>query len=191
MHGTGDRKLTDLLAASNQGDIGARGELITLIHDEISRIGSFILRRESAGISIVTGDLVNEATVRLLQSSAIAANDKSHFLALSARVMRNVLIDAARKKNADKRRRISVTFTGDAIDAAAFECELQSLEAALIRLKVIDPERAEIVIMRYYGGMTNEEVAAELGVSESKVKRSWRVARAWLKETIINDPVEP
>lgn len=176
-----------LLEKWRDGDIAAREILFAAIHAELSQIAAFLLRREADNISISTGDLVNEATLRLLRSGETTPTDKAHFLALSARVMRHVLIDTARKREAEKRRKITVTLTGNehVVDVKPFE--FQHLETALIRLKAIDPDRAEIVIMRYYGGMTFEEIAQATDVSESTVKRSWRATRAWLRGAMTDD----
>lgn len=169
-----------LLAASRAGDESARQALYAAVHRELSAIAAFLLRREGRAVSLQTADLVNEAALRLLQSGALPAREKAHFLSIAARAMRNVLVDAARRRDADKRRRVAVTLNTDA-GAEDRPFELLALEAALARLKAVDPERAEIVVMRYYGGMTTEEIAAHLGVSESTVKRAWRAACAWLK----------
>ena len=183
----GSQNIQILLERWREGDAGAQSRLFDAVYAELSTIASFLLRREADDVALSTGDLVNDAALRLLQSNDIALNDKAHFLALSARVMRRVLIDAARKREAEKRRKITVTFSGDETPHGCDVFEFQALETALTRLKAIDPERAEIVIMRYYGGMTSEEIASILGVSESTVKRSWRAARAWLKKVIEHD----
>lgn len=177
-------RISYLLENWRAGDDEAKEELFNAIHLELYKIASFLLRREGRPISLSTGDLVNDATLRLLQSNDISSTDKAHFLALAARVMRHVLIDAARKRHAEKRRKIAVTLTSNEIANDLYPFEFQALETALLRLKAIDPDRAEIVVMRYYGGMTSEEIGQVIGVSEATVKRSWRVARAWLRGAI-------
>ncbi|MEZ5893262.1 MAG: ECF-type sigma factor [Parvularculaceae bacterium] len=176
-----------LVTASRSGDMAARSRLDEAIYAELYAIAQILMRREAPRVSFSSSDLVNEAALRLLQSAEAPPEDRAHFLALSARVMRNVLIDAARRRAADKRRKVTVTLHTDQADAAANPMELIALETALMRLKAIDPERAEIVIMRYYGGMTTEEIALVLGLSDSTVKRAWRAACAWLKEAIEHD----
>ncbi len=182
----GDNDIVTLLTQSRGGDEAARARLDEAIYAELFVIASGLLRRELRPISLLTSDLVNEAAMRLLQADALP-EDRAHFLALSARVMRHVLVDAARRRAAEKRRKITVTLHADVQGAQESPMELIALETALIRLKAIDAERAEIVVMRYYGGMTTEEIALVLGVSDSTVKRSWRVACAWLKEAMTDD----
>ena len=175
------------LRAANAGDEAAQKAVYEDVHAELSRIAGALLRREGPRASISAGDVVNEAVVRLLAGDAVDANDRAHFLAIAARVMRQVLADAGRRRGAEKRRKITVTFTenaGDAVAAVKSPYDAQALETALIRLAAIDPARAEIVAMRYYGGMTSEEIAIVRGVSEATVRRSWRATRAWLKEAL-------
>lgn len=179
-------EVTALLEKSRSGDNAAQSRLVELVHSELSAIAAFLIRREYRPITLATGDLVNEAVIRLIQSPDTPASDRAHFLAISARVMRQVLVDAARKRGAEKRRHFEVTLTeNNAADDPRYS--FQALETALLRLHVIDQQRAEIVVMRYYGGLSIEEIALALGVSESTIKRSWRTTRAWLKEAIEND----
>ncbi|WOI54422.1 ECF-type sigma factor [Parvularcula sp. LCG005] len=177
----------DRLRASRAGDAEAQAVIYDMIHRELSAIAAYLLRREYGRISMLTGDLVNEAVLRLLQSPVSSADDKAHFLSIAARVMRQVLVDAARRRGAEKRRKITVTYSASAEVAQDNAVELQALETALLRLRVIDPERADIVIMRYYGGLSTDEIASAMGVSESTIRRSWRATRAWLKGAIEDD----
>lgn len=178
----------DRLRAANAGDADARAAVFEDVHAELSRIAGALLRREGGRVSVSAGDVVNEAVVRLLSGRAVDANDRAHFLAIAARVMRQVLIDAGRRRGAGKRRKITVTLTDSAEGAAeragGAPYDAQALETVLIRLSAIDPQRAEIVAMRYYAGMTSEEIGLVLGVSEVTVRRSWRATRAWLKEAL-------
>jgi len=126
-----------------------------------------------------------------MRINQIEWNDKAHFLALAARAMRRSLIDHARKKQSEKRRHEKVTLITNLGNEGMKRVELDRLEKALIRLSVIDKSKAEIVELRYFGGMTLEEISEVSGISVSSVKRSWRVARAWLldamKEATVND----
>ncbi len=176
-----------MLTASRAGDEAARARLDEAVYGELSSIASILLRREGRALTMATHDLVNEAALRLLQSAEAPPVERAHFLALSARVMRNVLIDAARKRAAEKRRKITVTLNTEHGAHHDNPMELVALETALVRLKALDSERAEIVVMRYYGGMTTEDIALVLGKSESTVKRSWRAACAWLKDAMEYD----
>jgi RNA polymerase sigma factor (TIGR02999 family) len=132
------------------------------------------------------GDLVNEAVLRLIKLEQIEWTDKSHFLALSARAMRRILIDHARKKNSDKRYHHKVTLV-TRVEGVSQRFDMDLLEKSLIRLGVIDPDKAEIVELRYFGGMSLQEIAEVVGASESTVKRQWRVARAWLLDAMTEE----
>lgn len=171
-----------LLDRWRAGDVAARDQLFSLLYTELRQVSAALLRAES-NASLSTGDLVNEAAIRLLRLEQIEWADKSHFLALSARAMRRVLIDHARKKKSDKRHHYKVTLV-TRIQGVAQRIDMDVLEKCLIRLSVIDADKASIVELRYFGGMSLEEIAEVSGVSESTVKRQWRVARAWLLDAI-------
>lgn len=171
-----------LLQAWRSGDTAARDALFQLLYTELRQVSAALLRAERNN-SLSTGDLVNEAALRLIRLDQIQWADKSHFLALSARAMRRVLIDHARKKNADKRYHQKVTLV-TRVEGAAQRVDIDVLERSLIRLGVIDAQKAEIVELRYFGGMSLQEIAEVVGSSESTVKRQWRVARAWLLDAM-------
>ena len=178
-------EFTALLERWRGGDDAARDAVVSVIHAEVETIASAILRRNHGPRSIVTNDLVNEAFLKLIQSQDVAVENRAHLLALCARIMRFVLVDSIRARTADKRHGDIVTLTGtvaekDAVDATA-------LIEALRRLQAISPERAQIVEMRYFGGMSLEDIGEVLGVSEATVKRSWAVTRAWLREALEHD----
>ena len=168
-----------LLSAWRNGDMSARDRLFDLLYSDLRQVSAALLRNES-NASLSTGDLVNEAAIRLMRLDQIEWADKAHFLALAARAMRRVLIDHARKKNSNKRQHQKVTLISRFGAAGVDRVELDVLEKSLIRLNLIDPEKVEIVEMRYFGGMTLEDIAEVKNVSLSTVKRNWRIARAWL-----------
>ncbi|GAB5458221.1 MAG: sigma-70 family RNA polymerase sigma factor [Henriciella sp.] len=171
-----------LLQAWRTGDTSARDDLFKLLYSELRQVSAALLRAESNN-SLSTGDLVNEAALRLIRLDQIEWTDKSHFLALSARAMRRVLIDHARKKKTDKRHHQKVTLV-TRVEGAAQRLDMDLLEKSLIRLSVIDADKANIVELRYFGGMSLEDIAEVVGTSESTVKRQWRVARAWLLDAM-------
>ena len=175
-----------LLAAWRAGDLAARDRLFTLLYSELRQVSAALLRSERNS-SLSTGDLVNEAVMRLVQLDQIEWTDKTHFLALSARAMRRILIDNARKKNADKRYHHKVTLVTRVSGVNGDRIDFDILEKALIRLAAIDKEKADIVELRYFGGMSHQEIAEVTGTSESTVKRGWRAARAWLLDAIAED----
>lgn len=172
-----------LLQAWRGGDMAARDQLFELLYSELRQISAALLRAER-NASLSTGDLVNEAVLRLMHLDQIEWADKAHFLALSARAMRRALVDHARKKQSDKRRHEKVTLVTNSGDANLKRVELDVLEKSLIRLGIIDKDKAEIVELRYFGGLTLEEISEVTGASVSTVKRNWRVARAWLLDAM-------
>lgn len=172
-----------LLSNWRNGDMSARDRLFDLLYSDLRQVSAALLRNES-NASLSTGDLVNEAAIRLMRLDQIEWADKAHFLALAARAMRRVLIDHARKKNSNKRQHQKVTLISRFGAAGVDRVELDVLEKSLIRLNLIDPEKVEIVEMRYFGGMTLEDIAEVKNVSLSTVKRNWRIARAWLLDAL-------
>ena len=158
----------DLLVAWRGGDVQARDDLFALLYSELRQISAALLRSER-NASLSTGDLVNEAVIRLMRIDQIDWADKAHFLALAARAMRRTLVDHARRKQSDKRRHDRVTLITDFAGGGPDRIELDVLEKALIRLQHLDPVRAEIVELRYCGGLTVEEIAEVTGASASTV----------------------
>lgn len=172
-----------LFTAWRAGDERAYDQLFTLLYPELNRVAAGMLRRER-NVSLSSGDLVQEAVLRLIQLRQVDFENRAHFLALSSRFMRRVLIDHVRAKQSDKRHHHKVTLT------TRFEggrnLDLGRLDQALVRLGLIDPERAEIVEMRYFGGMTLKDIGEVLSLSEATVKRRWATARAWLIDAMDN-----
>ncbi len=177
-------EIKTLLSAWRGGDAVARNKLFDLLYVELRKVSAVLLRGEGR-VSLSTGDLVNEAVMRLIRLDQIDWQDKAHFMALSARMMRRVLIDHARRKDTDKRQHQKVTLITQIIGGEAVTIDLMNLEQALIRLHVIDPERADIVEMRYFGGLSLEEIAEVMNVSPSTVQRGWRASRAWLRTAMV------
>ncbi|MFA3789985.1 ECF-type sigma factor [Aliiglaciecola sp. SL4] len=170
-----------LLFAWREGDISSRNRLFDVLYNELTRLSAFCLQREG-GVSLSAGDLVHEAAIRLVNLEQIKWQDKAHFLAICAQIMRRVLVDHARKRYADKRSHQKVTLlTNHFADQERDDTfSLCSLDDALNKLADIDKTRAKIVEMRYFGGVSIDEIAAVIGTSPSTIKRNWRVSRAWL-----------
>jgi RNA polymerase sigma factor (TIGR02999 family) len=175
--------LTLILGRAQARDQGARDELVALAYEELRRVASRLMRRERADHTLSPTALVHEAVIRLLGEAVLdKAADRSFLFAAAARAMREVLIDHARRRAADRRggnrRRVP-------LDAAVDYFERQGLDIvavheALDRLAEVDGRQAQVMTLRYFGGMTVAEVAAALGVSTVTVERDWRLARAWL-----------
>jgi RNA polymerase sigma factor (TIGR02999 family) len=169
------------------GDEDARDALIARLHPELEKIAVARLRGER-GCSLSAGDLVNDAILRLIRINEVAFADRTHVLALSARMMRRILIERARHMAADKRRHERVQLNTSIDGVQRFD--VIALETALVRLGSIDAQLSEIVELRYFAGMTLPEVAEILEVSESTALRRWQAARAWLGDALSN-PVVP
>lgn len=178
-----DSSVNMLLSAWRKGDTAARDQLIEVLHPELRTIASAQLRRERH-VSFSSGDLVNDAILKLVQAGSIDLADRSHMLALAARLMRNILVDHARARGTDKRSHQKVELNPE-IDGEQ-RVDLISLETALKRLGAIDMQLTDIIEMRYFGGMALGDVAEVTGLSEATLKRRWRTARLWLADALEN-----
>lgn len=184
--GVGEPVTNILLRDWQEGSLSARDELIARLYPELVQIASARLRREDNS-SLSTGDLINDTVLRLVQMQKITLADRAHFIALASRMMRQILIDYARSKASSKRNHAKVELVTNVGGNQRFD--LISLDSALIRLKALDDSLAELVEMRYFGGMTVADIAEVTGMSEPTVKRRWKVARAWLTDALAN-PIE-
>jgi RNA polymerase sigma factor (TIGR02999 family) len=173
-----------LLASWRAGDLSARDRLFALFYPELKRAAAAMVRREP-GLSMSTGDLIHEAVARLMALNRIAWQDRAHFMALAARMMRRALLDHVRSRKRLKREHQKVELTTRI--AGEPDIEIEELNEALDRLAAIDRQRADIVEMRYFGGMEIADIAQVLGTSESTVKRRWAAARLWLLEALTPD----
>jgi RNA polymerase sigma factor (TIGR02999 family) len=165
---------------------GTRGdrpadEAATAVYDELRRLAASYMRRERPGQTLQATALVHEAYLRLA-SSSVAWNDRRHFVALAARSMRQILVERARARGAQKRWAglDRVTLTDALAVAGSDDAMLPALDEALERLEQIDPEQARIVELRYFVGLSIEDAAEALGMSPATLKRRWSLARAWL-----------
>lgn len=172
-----------LLARWQEGEDSARDRLIARLHPELSQIAAARLRGER-NTSLSTGDLVNDAVLRLLRGNGHDLADRAHFVALASRLMRHILVDHARQKASAKRRHQKVELSTRLEGGQRLDLNL--LESALIRLGAIDAQLMELVEMRYFGGMTVADIALVTGWSEPTVKRRWQTARAWLTDALAN-----
>jgi RNA polymerase sigma-70 factor (ECF subfamily) len=175
-------EITELLMQWRAGDDSALERLTPLVYDELRRLARKCMRRERDGHTFQTTALVHEAYLRLVNSSRVEWQDRAHFFAISAQLMRRVLVDEARKRQYQKR---GGEFTRIALDdaiatTAPRELDLLALDAALDRLAQFAPRKCQVVEMRFFGGLSVNETGAVLGVSTDVVKREWRTAKLWL-----------
>jgi RNA polymerase sigma factor (TIGR02999 family) len=177
--------ITALLKAWSGGNPSAQEELIPLVYNELHRLARRFRNRSGAGETLQTTALVNEAYLRLVDIQNVAWRDRVHFFAVSAQVMRRILVDFARARGAVKRGGPAappVSFDPDHLPAPDSDraAELIALDDALTSLAHIDPRRARVVELRIFAGFTMEEAAEVLGLSPQSVRRDWKLAKAWL-----------
>jgi RNA polymerase sigma-70 factor (ECF subfamily) len=175
--------LTMILGRARAGDERARGELIALIYDELRRVASGLMRRERPDHTLPPTAVVHEAVIRLLSEGIFdRAADRNFLFASAARAMREVLIDHARRRAAARRgggrRRVPLDAVVDYFEEQGLD--VVAVHEALDRLAELDGRQAQVMTLRYFGGMTVAEVAAALGVPVATVEHDWRLARAWL-----------
>ena len=184
--GAGDAALSDLLARASSGEAAASAELLPLVYDHLRAMARARMAHEPAGQTLQPTALVHEAYLRLVGSER-PWNDKRHFYAAAALAMRRILVDRARARLGQKRgggaQRVplEVVEAGCDCDSAAVDgVDLVALEGAMRALEAHDPGLAEVVHLRYFAGLSTEEVARAMGVSARTINREWLVARAWL-----------
>lgn len=181
--------VTGLLLKWGQGDQEALSRLIPLVHQELHRIARRCMAGERVGNSLQATALVNEAYLRLVDGTAVAWHDRAHFLAVSARVMRRILVDRARARLAEKRGGQAARVTFDEALVVTDEARLDfiALDDALQALATFDERKSRVIEMRFFGGLSVEETAAVLEVSPATVMGDWRLAKAWLKREMRGD----
>jgi len=179
--------MTELtLALQSIGEGGASEEILPLIYDDLRRQAGAQMSHESAGQTLQPTALVHEAWLRIVGGGRQRWQNRAHFFGAAAEAMRRILIENARRKVRLKRGGGLVRVDLDAVELAETTPEEKVLliDEAVERLRTDDPERARVVVLKFYGGFTNREVAASLGVTERTVERHWAFAKAWLFQSI-------
>lgn len=180
--------VTGLLLAWRAGDDDALARLTPLVHDELQRIARRCLRGERQAHSLPPTALVHEAYLRLVDTQRVDWQNRSHFLAMAARLMRRVLVDAARARDRHKRGAGAIHVSlSDAMGVAPRSYDLSAIDAALDALSTLDPRRGRVVELRFFGGLSVAETAVALGVSPETIMRDWKLARAWLRRELSRD----
>jgi RNA polymerase sigma factor (TIGR02999 family) len=182
-----DTDVSALLRAWSGGDQDALQALTPIVYEELRRLARRHLRRERSGHSLQTTALVNEAYMRLADYTRMQWQDRAHFFAVSAQAMRRILVDHARRQNVKRGRGVQHVPLEDVMVVATgenAETDLVALDEALISLTRIDPRKAQIVEMRFFGGLSLEEIGDVLKVSTGTIKRDWRAAKAWLYQEL-------
>jgi RNA polymerase sigma-70 factor, ECF subfamily len=183
-------RITELLHAWRSGDMTARDELMAVIHNELHRLARGYMRRERPGHTLQTTALINEAYLRLVGQTRTDWQSRAHFFGLAAQFMRRILVDHARGHRYAKRggpALVVVPIDEAVLFAPDRAPALLDLDAALTRLGSIDPRKARVVELRYFGGLTVDETADLLDVAPITVMRDWSFAKAWLKRELGSD----
>jgi RNA polymerase sigma factor (TIGR02999 family) len=179
---TGRPSPTQLLLAWSRGETDAFDQLVPLVHAELHRLARRYMARERPGHTLQATALVNEACVRLIDLRAIRWQDRTHFFAMAARIMRRILVDFARARRNEKRGGGAPTVSLDdaLLVSKTVGRDLVALDDALRTLEAVHPRKNSVVELRFFGGLSLEETAAALGISVDTVKRDWRFAKLWL-----------
>ena len=180
------REVTQLLVDWSNGDQAALDKLMPLVYEELHRMAKRHLGREHPGHTLQTSALVNEAYLRLIDQRSVRWQNRAHFFAIAARLMRRILVDHARRRDAQKRAgsQIHLTLERTVVPAKQSDVDVLAIDEALTRLAAVDRQQAQIVELRFFSGLSVEETATALGISPRTVKRDWSVARAWLRREI-------
>lgn len=175
-------EITRLLLLWREGEPGSLDRLFPLVYQEMKRVARSQLARGEPGRTLNTTGLVHEAYLKLVDQSRAAINDRHHFFALAARAMRQILVDAARRRAAGKRGAgaSDALLDEDEVPAPATPHDVMAVDASLTRLEQLDPRLGRVVEMRFFAGLSVEETAEALEISPRTVKREWRKARAFL-----------
>ena len=175
-------EVSELLRAWGHGDVDARDQLLPLVYRELKRRAGAYLRSERPDHTLQATALVHEAYVRLVGQDRMAWQNRAQFFGIASQMMRRILVDHARERQAAKRPEggVRVTLVDQIGAAGAPDCELILLDQALTALGLVNERQAQIVEMRYFGGLSESEVGAALDLSRATVTREWQAARVWL-----------
>jgi RNA polymerase sigma factor (TIGR02999 family) len=181
--------VTQLLIAWSDGDESALEKLTPLVDRELNRLAHHYMRQESAGHTLQTTALVNEAFLKLVDQKHVRWKNRSHFFALSAKLMRRILVDHARSRKYAKRGGDAIRISFDELNFAAASRgdDLVELDEALEKLFAIDERKGRVVELRFFGGLSVEETAEALEISAVTVMREWSMAKAWLYNSLNNE----
>jgi RNA polymerase sigma factor (TIGR02999 family) len=186
--------ITAMLRAWSDGEKHPSDDLIRAVYGELRRHARRQLRREHGAHTLDTAALINEAYLKLIEQRSVRWQDRKHFFALAAELMRRVLVDHARTKYRQKRggreAPLPLEEAEEKVAAPERDLDLLALDEALCKLAEFDPQQVKIVELRYFAGMEIEETAELLGISPATVKRDWRAAKAWLKDEMTRAEVK-
>lgn len=183
-------EITQLLMNWGQGDQAALDELVPLVYPELRRLAKRLMNRENRAHTLQTSALINEAYLKLVDQKNVEWENRAHFFAVAAQVMRHILIDHARRYGYEKRGAGAphVPLDEAAIVQEERAAQLVALDEALNALAALDPRKSQIIELRFFGGLTAEETAEVMKISPSTAQREWRAAKAWLHHTMTSAP---
>jgi len=184
-----EKHITEMLVAWSNGDESSVNRLLPMVETELRRIAHNYMRRENPGHTLQTTALVNEAYLKLVDQTRVSWQNRAHFFALSATIMRRILLNHARDRLAEKRGGSAerVEFEDNIILTKEKSAELVALDEALEKIAKFDKTKSRIVELRYFGGLTLEETAETLGIATATVSVNWRLAKAWLKREMSSE----
>ena len=186
------RTVSQLLQAWGQGDLQAREDLVPLVYQQLRRRAAAYLRRERREHTLQPTALVNEAYIRLMGQQRVTWANRAQFFGVASQIMRRILVDHARERAAAKRPGgVRVTLDEGMRTVPPLDCELLMLDNALQELASLDERQAHIVELKYFGGLSEEEIAAVLSLSRATVTREWQSARAWLYRRMTTGRIAP
>ena len=180
--------ITKLLIEWRDGDETALNRLIPLVYDELHRMAHRHMRRERQEHTLQTTALINEAYLRLVDHKGMRWQNRAHFYGVAAQAMRRVLVDEARNHNTNKRKHDQVNLEEAVLVPPKQAPDLVALDEALNDLAALDPRKTEVVVMKYFGGMKDKEIAEALGISTATVTREWSSAKLWLLKAMSRQP---
>ena len=180
--------ITKLLIEWRDGDETALNRLIPLVYDELHYMAHRHMRRERQEHTLQTTALINEAYLRLVDHKGMRWQNRAHFYGVAAQAMRRVLVDEARNHNSNKRKHDRVNLDDAVLVLPKQAPDLVALDEALNDLAALDPRKSEVVVMKYFGGMKDKEIAEALGISTATVTREWSSAKLWLLKAMSRQP---
>lgn len=175
-----------MLVAASSGDRAAAEKLVGLVYDELRQRAEALMRRESPGHTVQATMLVHDAYLKLIRQERASYRDRDHFFAVAAQTMRRLLVDHARGRQRDKRGggQVKLSLDESLGVAAGADTDVLAVDAALTRLEALDPQQARIVELRFFGGLSVEQVAQQLGMSKRAVEAEWTMIAAWLRREL-------
>jgi RNA polymerase sigma factor (TIGR02999 family) len=178
--------ITGMLVAASGGDSEAAQQLVGLVYDELRKRAEALMKRESPGNTVQATMLVHDAYLKLINQERASWNDRNHFFAVAAQTMRRLLVDHARGRQRDKRGggQVKVSLEEGLGLSAGADADVLAVDEALGRLEALDPQQAKIVELRFFGGLTVDEVAQQLGMSKRAVEAEWTMVAAWLRREL-------